>query len=1070
MSANNLVGKSLGPYQIRRVIGQGGMGIVYEAMQSSLNRLVALKVFTPNLTADATFGERFTREAHTAARLEHPNIVPVYDYGVQDDISYVVMRLLTGGSLAERIQLQDKLDQPMPSFGEISRLLTAVADALDYAHHKGVIHRDIKPNNILFDDRGTPYVVDFGIAKIMEATTGITNTGMVMGTPAFMSPEQWRGKEITPATDQYALGVMIYMLLAGRTPFEGPTPYALMYKHLDEQAQPLYEIREDIPLAVANVVTRSLSKRGDERYPTTKEFAADFAKSIAGDSGQESGFFEIAFKRPDAAPGSKPPTPTPILRDGPVATVRDLDYSPTITPPKVMVNAPPTPPPAMPPTMPPPPPPPMPVTGGPAAGGLTRYWPFGLIALLLAVVAFLLLRGGGDPNVPSMTGPDASATAVAAIAIDRGGPTATASPSATATASATTIPPSATDLPPTATSTASATAISPTATALPPTVTPSETVAPAALARQTYVAILTITATAWTPTPTEDEPATLAAELTALFAQDAAATETALQATQTQRAGLTQTNIALTPTATATATASRTPTATQTPSATPTSTLTRTPTSTSTPSHTPTVTPSATATATATLTSTATPSATPTSTSTATTTPTATSTATATPTATLTATPTPTATPLALVADALMQAGVELDSGYQVVVRDEITLDLSPDDNAIAYESLGGVFENFAIGTRITFNTDSIVDFCGLMIRQETGDSFYAVQIDRDQQLGLVPVIESDFGTSQFVTSDAINAEINAVNDLVIFAIGDRFTIYINGQYVTQFVDSQLSRGEISVLSGTYEDSANTQCIFTDTWLWDFAFDTPIIAAPTATPTSSVVQAQPAAAGRAIRTQPNRQAPLVRSSIGGETYTVLGITSSDGLRWYRIELPDGRTGWIWQENVTLQGDPARVPELTPPPTPRPPAAAPTRPPGATAAPTTVPGATVVPGAPTTPGATSEATVDPCAGFQITNPFGGFPISGSTYFRWTHVPGATQYQIVILNGDSVPIPSPSGGALFYDTGAQNFEGSSAIELNLDTTYYGDKASQFRVQVTAFGGGRTCSAWTGVMFAN
>lgn len=876
MSIQNLAGKTLGPYHIRRIIGHGGMGIVYEALQASLNRPVALKVFTPNIAPDSTYAERFTREAHTAARLEHPNIVPVYDYGVEDGISYVVMRLLTGGSLAERIIQQQAQDKPAPSLGEISRLLNGVADALDYAHSRGVIHRDIKPNNILFDDRGTPYIVDFGIAKILEATSGMTSTGMVMGTPAFMSPEQWRGTEITPATDQYALGIVVYTLLAGRTPFEGPTPYALMYKHLDEQAQPLYEIREDIPLAVANVVTRAMSKRSDERYATNKDFAIDFAEAIGtSEVMRETGFFDLRVPPRGDEPTARLLTPTP-------GGARPVTPPPPAKPPTPPAAIAPTP--LFPPTQPdvaasgntPAPLPATPVTTPSAVantGGLLRYWPFGLIAVLVAIVAFLLLRGtGNDPStVPTPTNPVGvvqvvTATDSAAIVVDRG-PTAT--PTESPSATPTEVPPTATDTPaPTATDTQPPTSTDTATVTASPTAT--ETLAPAILARETYAAILTITATAWTATPTPDEAGTLAAELTALFAQDATATETAVRARQTLNAGQTQTSIARTPTATVTP--SRTPTATRT--ATATATLTATATFTVTPSPTPTatftLTPSATATATLTVTPSPTPTATVTPSSTATPTSTRTFTATPTATRTVTATRTPTAT------------------------------------------------------------------------RTATA---------------------------------------------------------------------------------------------------------------THTPTPSVVQAEPAAEGRAIRVRPDRQAPILRSSLRGEIYTVLGVAASDGLRWYLIELPDARTGWIWEENVRLLGERDRIPQVTPPPTPR-----------ATRVP---PSLTPAPGA-TNPAGT--AAVDVCDVFQITNPFGGFPISGATYFRWTHVPGANRYQIVILDAGRNPIPRPTGGALLYDTGAQNFEGRDAIELNLDTTWYGDKGNQFFVQVLAFVGDRVCTRVAGPLFKN
>ena len=168
MNVQNLSGQVFGQYELRELLGFGGMGAAYLGFQKSLERKVAVKVLFPGLAAEPGYIERFYREAKTAAALEHSHIVPIYDYGVQGDISYVVMRLLTGGTLEQRITQRMSADRPLPSYGEISELLKQLASALDYAHSRGVIHRDIKPGNIMFDDNGLAYIVDFGIAKLME--------------------------------------------------------------------------------------------------------------------------------------------------------------------------------------------------------------------------------------------------------------------------------------------------------------------------------------------------------------------------------------------------------------------------------------------------------------------------------------------------------------------------------------------------------------------------------------------------------------------------------------------------------------------------------------------------------------------------------------------------------------------------------------------------------------------------------------------------------------------------------------------------------------------------------------
>ncbi len=337
MSSNNLSGSTLGNYELRQVIGVGGMASVYQAHQSNLERLVAVKILSQALTHEPGYAERFNREARTAASLEHPNIVPVYDYGTHGEITYVVMRLLTGGTVGERLHHQQQNNLPPPSLSEVNQLLRQVASALDYAHSLGVIHRDIKPSNIMFDNRGTPYVVDFGIAKLLETSNNMTSTGMVMGTPSYMAPEQWRGDKISAATDQYAMGVLMYMVLTGRQPFEAPTPYALMLKHMNDLPVPPNEVRGDIPLSVAGVIERALSKAPEDRYPNMLEFADDMSRAVRDSGDGKTGFFTINMGKgtdspqltPTRSPSKgtatrPPPTPTSgsqIEEDSPTEVV-----------------------------------------------------------------------------------------------------------------------------------------------------------------------------------------------------------------------------------------------------------------------------------------------------------------------------------------------------------------------------------------------------------------------------------------------------------------------------------------------------------------------------------------------------------------------------------------------------------------------------------------------------------------------------------------------------------------------------------------------------------------------------
>ena len=224
MTIENLTGHSLGQYLLRELLGRGGMGAVYRSYQASLKREVAVKVLDPQLAQQPGYAERFNLEAETAARLEHHHIIPVYDYGTQDGLSYVVMRLLTGGTLTQRMAASASAALSQPSLSDVVDVLKQLASALDYAHSAGVIHRDIKPSNVMFDNHGQAYLVDFGIAKLTQASQALTVSGALMGTPLFMAPEQWRSEEPTPAMDQYALGVMTYLLVTGL--FFGVMPWA----------------------------------------------------------------------------------------------------------------------------------------------------------------------------------------------------------------------------------------------------------------------------------------------------------------------------------------------------------------------------------------------------------------------------------------------------------------------------------------------------------------------------------------------------------------------------------------------------------------------------------------------------------------------------------------------------------------------------------------------------------------------------------------------------------------------------------------------------------------------------
>jgi serine/threonine-protein kinase len=270
--------KQVGRYQILKEIGRGGMATVYLAYDPQFERQVAIKLQPREFLHDPNFLARFSQEAHVIARLEHRNILPVYDYGEADGVPYIVMRYMPHGSLRDRLDRASGTGLPI---SEINKTIHQVAEALDFAHKKNVIHRDLKPGNVLVDEDGNAYLSDFGIAKVIEATMSFSGT-LVVGTPSYMAPEQVRGGKPSPRTDVYALGAMLFELLVGHPPFEADETLALAYLHVNEPVPQLGESRPEAPAGMQEVVERAMAKKPGDRYGSASELEGALSTVIAG--------------------------------------------------------------------------------------------------------------------------------------------------------------------------------------------------------------------------------------------------------------------------------------------------------------------------------------------------------------------------------------------------------------------------------------------------------------------------------------------------------------------------------------------------------------------------------------------------------------------------------------------------------------------------------------------------------------------------------------------------------------------------------------------------------------------
>jgi YVTN family beta-propeller protein len=305
MASDPRIGTEIAGYRIERLVGRGGMGIVYLAQHLRLNRRVALKLLTPEFAEDPKFRDRFVRESQLAASLEHPNIIPIYDAGEEGDLLYIAMRFVEGTDLKSVIVEQGALPAP-----RVMGILSQAAAALDAAHARGLVHRDVKPGNILLSSeagsRDHVYLSDFGLTKRMASDSGLTGTGQFVGTLDYAAPEQFEGKKLDGRADVYSLGCVLFECLTGEVPFRRDNQAALVYAHLMADRSKVTATRHDLPAAVDGVVEKAMAKAPPDRYASAGDLVAD-ARDVLGVQGV--GVASVAKEAPPR--GRKPTGPPP---------------------------------------------------------------------------------------------------------------------------------------------------------------------------------------------------------------------------------------------------------------------------------------------------------------------------------------------------------------------------------------------------------------------------------------------------------------------------------------------------------------------------------------------------------------------------------------------------------------------------------------------------------------------------------------------------------------------------------------------------------------------------------------
>jgi serine/threonine-protein kinase len=440
---SELIGKSIGQYKILEQVGKGGMATVYKGYQASLDRVVAIKVLPSYFAHDETFRDRFVQEARAVAKLNHPHILPVYDYGDTSDATYIAMEFVSGGTLKSWMK-------PPMSLADTLRILEQVASALDYAHARGIVHRDVKPTNILMRDneaQSDALLTDFGLAKVSEASRALTRSGVGVGTPEYMAPEQGQGLPTDWRADLYSLAVVLYEMLTGHIPYEADTPLAVVIKHISEPLPNARMLNPSLPPAIEEFFAKALAKKPSDRFQKGAEMVAAFRRITLENSSP----YEIP---PVVMGGMTPATPA-----------GGVPLTPGIGTPTPTVGT------AL-----------APQTLGTGSGAAPALMPAPsashkrILAIVGAMALILLAMGGGYFIFAGAAATPTATAVVAPVVITSTAtlpPSPTLAPSPTSRPTATPMPPTPTRLLPTATRVPpTSTLIPPTATAVPPTHTP----------------------------------------------------------------------------------------------------------------------------------------------------------------------------------------------------------------------------------------------------------------------------------------------------------------------------------------------------------------------------------------------------------------------------------------------------------------------------------------------------------------------------------------------------------------------------------------------------------------------